>query len=146
MLVSVGFCVKLLKFTNGTEKFFNLTQNPTETNNLLLGAMSSIDITNYNYLCTQMAALVGAGISCTTLGESSFFNSSTEIILKENPFKNFISLENTNDDDFFELFSIDGKKVYSGKNCTTTDFSYLQKGVYLLKIVNQNKVFKIIKE
>ena len=137
---------KLLKFTNGTEKFFNLTQNPTETNNLLLGAMSSIDITNYNYLCTQMVALVGAGISCTTLGESSFLNSNTEIILKENPFNNFISLENINDDDFFQLFSIDGKKVYFGKNCTTTDFSYLQKGVYLLKIVNQNKVFKIIKE
>lgn len=137
---------KLLKFTNGTEKFFNLTLNPTETNNLLLGAMSAIDVTNYNYLCSQIVALVGTAILCTTLGETTFLNSNTEIIYKENPFNNFISLENVNDDDFVELFSIDGKKVYEGKNCTTTNFSYLQKGVYLLKIANHNKVFKIIKE
>ena len=137
---------KLLRFNNGTEKFFNLTSNPTENNNLLVTTMTTTDITNYNYLCTQMATLVGSGISCSTLSNESFFNSNTEIILKENPFKSFIVLENVADQDSFELYAIDGKIMYSGKNCNTTDFSYLQKGIYLLKVTNQNKVFKIIKE
>ena len=137
---------KLLKFTNGTEKFFNLTLNPSETNNLLQGTLSNVDVNNYNYLCSQMALLVGTGISCTTLSESSFVNSTTEIILKENPFTNFLALENVSDDDFFELFSLDGKKVYDGKNCLTTNFSYLQNGIYFLKIANQHQIFKIIKE
>ena len=137
---------KLLKFNNGTEKFFNLTINPTETNNLLITTMSATDVTNYNYLCSEISNLVGSGISCSTLTNEFFISSNTDIILKENPFRNFITLENITDEDFFELYAIDGKKMYSGKNCNTTDFSYLSKGVYLLRAVSQNKVFKIIKE
>ena len=122
---------KLLKFNNGTEKFFNLTTNPNETNNLLTTTMSSTDITNYNHLCSEMSNLLGSGISCQTLNNELFTNSNTEIILKQNPFKSFIVLENVSDQDFFELYAIDGKQMYSGKNCNTTDFSYLPKGIYL---------------
>ncbi len=137
---------KLLKFTNGTEKLYNLTVNPAETNNLLATTMSTTDSVNYNYLCSEMATLVGSGISCTTLNTESFFNSNSEIILKENPFSNFILLDNVNDTDFFELYAMDGNKIYSGTNCASVDFSYLQDGVYVLKIASQNKIFKIVKQ
>ena len=137
---------KLMKFSNGTEKLFNLTVNPTETNNLLTTTMSATDVTNYNYLCSEMTNLIGSVISCQTLNNESFISSNTEIILKENPFKSFIIVHNLTDDDSIELYAIDGKQVYSGKNCSSTDFSYLPKGLYLLKVLNQNKIFKIIKE
>ena len=52
---------KLMKFSNGTEKLFNLTVNPTETNNLLTTTMSATDVTNYNYLCSEMTNLIEIG-------------------------------------------------------------------------------------
>ncbi|MBC7493883.1 MAG: sulfatase-like hydrolase/transferase [Flavobacterium sp.] len=137
---------KLLKFTNGTEKFFNLTINPSETTNLLSTTMSTTDSINYNYLCSEIATLVGSGISCSTLNIEPFATSNSEIIINKNPFTNFISLKNVTDIDFVELYTMDGKKIYAGKNIESTDFSYLQDGVYLLKVDNQNKIFKIVKQ
>lgn len=137
---------KLIKFTNGSEKLFNLLLNPTETTNLLTGTMSTTDNSNYNYLCSEMAALVGTGITCTTLGTDSFFNNFDEIYVVENPFKSKISLNKITSDDEFELYSINGIKIFEGKNIDSKDFSYLSKGIYFVKIINQNKVFKVIKE
>ncbi len=137
---------KLIKFTNGTEKLFNLTLNPTETNNLLTGTMTAIDTTNYNYLCSQMATLVGSGISCPALATDSFFNNSNEIYVIENPFQSKISLNKVSNDDEFVLYSINGKKIFEGKNIDSKDFSFLSNGIYFVKISNQNKIFKVIKE
>lgn len=136
---------KLIKFTNGNERFFNLTTNPNESNNLLTGSMSETDNTNYNYLCSEMATLVGIGITCTTLDTNSFLTNSNEIYVIENPFNSKIILNKVEDEDEFSVYSISGKEFYRGKDISSKDFSYLTKGVYFVKIVNQNKVFKIIK-
>ena len=137
---------KLLKLTNGTEKLFNLTVNSTESNNLLTGTMSATDITNYNYLCSEMATLVGTGINCTTLGTNSFLNTTNEMYVVENPFRSKINLNSISNDNFFELYSINGTKLFEGKDIAAKDFSYLSNGIYIVKVVNLNKVFKIIKE
>ena len=137
---------KLLKFANGTEKFFNLTLNPTETINLLTGTMSATDISNYNYLCSEMATLVGSGITCTALSTDSFLNTINELYVIENPFKTTIKLNDISNDDHFELYSVNGAKIFEGENITSHDFSYLSSGIYFLKVVNQKTVFKIIKE
>ncbi len=137
---------KLIKFANGNERFFNLTINPNETSNLLAGTMTATDISNYNYLCTQLATLVGSGISCSTLSSDTYFlNNTNEIYVVENPFQSKIQLNNISNDDVFELYSVSGKKIFEGKNISNNDFSYLLSGVYFVKVANQNKIFKVIK-
>lgn len=135
---------KLLKFANGTERFYNLTLNPNETTNLLTGTMSGTDITNYNYLCSQLATLIGTG-NCATLNSNTFLNNINQLYVIENPFKTTIKLNGITNDDVFELYAINGDKIFHGKNINSQDFSYLSKGIYFLKVVNQKNVFKIIK-
>lgn len=143
---------KLLKFDNGTEKFFNITTNPSETLNLLTSTMSAIAISNYNFLCSEMSSLVGnstvngSAIACTTLSDSTFITTANEIFVVENPFQNNIKIKNTTSDDIFELYDATGKKIFEGKNIDTKDFSFLAKDIYFMKIVNQNIVFKVIKK
>lgn len=137
---------KLFKYSNGTEKLVNLTTNPTETVNLLSGTLTVNDVTNYNYLCSEMATLVGSGILCTTLENNTFFNTTNEIYVVENPFHSKINMKNITNDDFLEIYTIKGEKIFEGKNSATIDFSYLSKGIYFVKVLHNNKVFKIIKE
>jgi arylsulfatase A-like enzyme len=137
---------KLFKYNNGTEKLVNLTTNPSEMGNLLSGTLTVNDVTNYNYLCSEMATLVGSGILCTTLENNTFFNATNEIYVIENPFRSKINMKNITNDDFLEIYTIKGEKIFEGKNSATIDFSYLSKGIYFVKVLHNNKVFKIIKE
>ncbi len=136
---------KLLKFANGTEKFFNLTVNSGENNNLLQTNMTATDITNYNYLCSEMANLVGSGITCTALNTDTFLNTN-EIFVIENPFNTNIIINTVSNEDTYMLYSIKGEKIKEGNDLTNQDFSYLASGTYLVKLLTQNKVFKIIKK
>lgn len=58
---------KLIKFDNLLQEFYNLTNDPGETTNLLNGTLTSTEITNYNYLCTEMTTLTGNGTSCNVV-------------------------------------------------------------------------------
>ncbi len=136
---------KLLKFANGTEKLFNLTVNSGENNNLLQTNMTATDITNYNYLCSEMSNLVGSGITCTALNTDTFLNTN-EIFVIENPFYTNIIINTVSNEDTYVLYSIKGEKIKEGKDISNQDFSYLASGTYLVKLVTQNKVFKIIKK
>lgn len=137
---------KLIKFDNGTEKLYNITLNPAETINILSGTMSASDSTNYSYLCSQMALLVGTGISCTTLNNLDFLNKAKDIYVLENPFYSTIKLNEVDDAALFELYSVQGEKVSIGKNLSSKDFSFLLNGIYFLKIENSGRIFKIIKK
>ena len=136
---------KLVKFTNGTEKFFNLTVNSGENINLLQTNMTATDITNYNYLCSEMANLVGSGITCTALNTDTFLNTN-EIFVIENPFNTNIIINAVSNEDTYVLYNIKGERIKEGKDLSNQDFSYLASGMYLVKLVTKNKVFKIIKK
>ena len=136
---------KLLKFANGIEKFFNLTVDSGENNNLLQTSMTTTAIANYNYLCNEMANLVGSGITCTALNTDTFLNTN-EVFVIENPFNTNIIINTVSNEDTYVLYSIIGEKIKEGKDLTNQDFSYLTSGTYLVKLVTQNKVFKIIKK
>ncbi len=60
---------KLIRFNDGRERFYNLTLDPSELNNLLNTNMTSTDNTNYAYLCNQMLNLVGSGTPCPAVAE-----------------------------------------------------------------------------
>jgi arylsulfatase B len=137
---------KLIKFTNGTERLFNLLLDPSESNNLLTATMTANDVSNYNYLCSEMATLVGSGITCTTLNSNSFSNTNNEIIVVSNPFQSKIDIKGITTEDEFEVYSINGESICNGKDLSTKDFSYLSNGIYFVKLMTQKKTFKVIKE
>jgi hypothetical protein len=59
---------KLIDFDNGTQKYFNLTNDPTENTDLLLRTLNQVEKDNYAYLCQEMTKLVGKGGFCITTG------------------------------------------------------------------------------
>lgn len=141
---------KLMKFDDGTEKFFNLTNNPSETNNqnLLLGTLTSSDNINYNYLCNQMTTLVGGTSYCNPL--LSIDNSNLEvnkIKVVPNPFQSKINLESNSGNENYELYSNLGQLIFKGKTIENEDFSALVNGIYFLKVIdNTTTTFKLVKE
>ncbi len=137
---------KLIKFANGTERLFNLLIDPSESNNLLTATMTANDVSNYNYLCSEMATLVGSGITCTTLNSNSFSNTNNEIIVVSNPFQSKINIKGITAEDEFEVYSNKGETIYNGKDLNAKDFSYLSHGIYFVRLIAQKKTFKVIKE
>lgn len=141
---------KLMKFDDGTEKFFNLTNNPAETNNqnLLLGTLTSTDSINYNYLCNQMTTLVGGSSYCNPL--LSMDNSNLELNKNNvfpNPFHFKINLKSYSGNENYELFSNLGQLIFKGKYIENQDFSALENGIYFLKVIDKTSTtFKLVKE
>ena len=64
-----------------------------------------------------------------------------------NPFSNQINVSGLDDTAKFELYDVTGKLQYEGKAINKTDFSYLSKGIYLLKVSTEKgfRNFKMIK-
>jgi len=55
---------KLIRFDYGVEEFYRLSDDPTESKNLLNGNLNPTDISNYNYLCAEMNKLLGNNLFC----------------------------------------------------------------------------------
>ncbi len=129
---------KLIKFDYGAQEFYNLINDPDENNNLLNTTLSSTDISNYNYLCNEMNALVGSGSCITTITE----NESNNIDLAyPNP---FIKVIQTSKEGTYQLQNSSGAIIYNGNQINKQDFSILPSGLYILK--NENgKTQKLIK-
>jgi arylsulfatase A-like enzyme len=137
---------KLIKYDNGNEKFFNLTNSPLETTNrdLLNGTLTTTQISNYNYLCTEMTTLVGGASFCNALGVN---NVDPQMNVATNPFHNFITLKSNSGNEYYELYSNLGQLIFEGNAIENQDFSSLANGIYFLKIINQSiSTIKLIKE
>jgi hypothetical protein len=80
------------------------------------------------------------------LGFSQFENKNVLKVFP-NPFSTKISFENKTGNEFYELYDIQGKLFFSGKNIDKQDFSNLTKGTYFLKVIDHTiSNFKLIKE
>jgi arylsulfatase B len=53
---------KLFNFDNGTQEFYNLTNDPNETTNILSRTLTATEVTNYQFLCTSMGNLLGTTV------------------------------------------------------------------------------------
>jgi PKD repeat protein len=69
-----------------------------------------------------------------------------KIKIYPNPFSNYISISGENTDVEYELINLEGKTVYKA-NHIQNDFSNLSKGIYLLKVTDNNKTttYKLVK-
>ena len=140
---------KLIKFDDGTEKFFNLTTNPTETinQNLLLGTLTTTQSTNYSYLCNQMTTLVGGPQYCNALSVNDNGLEANENKVFPNPFHSKINLKSYTGNENYELYSNLGQLIYQGKSIQNQDFSALANGIYFLKISDKTTAtVQLIKE
>ncbi len=137
---------KLIRFDYGHEEFYNLATDPNEDVNLLNGTMSATDIINYNYLCNEMTTLVGNGQFCEPLAITEQpVNYSPAAF--PNPFTSHITINAKDAGQQFQLSTITGQVIYSGKNIDKQDFSSIAKGIYLLKAMDKsNRITKLIKE
>lgn len=139
---------KLLDFDDGRQEFYNLTLDPNELNDLLLSALTSTDISNYNYLCNEMFTLVGAGTFCTpNVGIKENNNSEYSLLAYPNPFTSQIKiLQKSND--YFILLNAMGNIVYEGTQPEMQELSNLPKGIYYLRVKSNDSThsIKLIKE
>ncbi len=137
---------KLIKFDNGTENFYNLSNDNTEDNDLLLGTLSTIDLTNYNYLCNEMTNLVGVGNFCNPALKTTENQLNLNVVFP-NPFSSKINIENATGNENYTLTNEIGQEIFSGKNIEKQDFSALHKGIYFLKISDKTSIVtKLIKQ
>jgi arylsulfatase B len=130
---------KLIDFDNGTQKFYNLANDPNEKTNLLLGSLTSIEQTNYNYLCNEMSTLIGTGGFCVVTALNDLQENKLEVF--PNPFIDFIKIKNTNETVIFTN-SI-GSILYKGNKINEQNFASLASGIYFLKV--KNATYKIVK-
>jgi hypothetical protein len=137
---------KLIRFDYGREEFYNLSNDPGELNNLLLGKLNAIEQTNYNNLCTDMTKLIGKGSFCNSSADIT--NSITQKYdIYPNPFHAYIHSESFTEQDIYELTDCVGQSLFNGKNIKLQNFSNLPNGVYFLKISNKkNQTIKLLKE
>ncbi|MBI3260371.1 MAG: T9SS type A sorting domain-containing protein, partial [Ignavibacteriae bacterium] len=88
--------------------------------------------------------LSGAPIPAAVLEDMPFENS---IVLYPNPVKNVLLIQSelaSKASDRMEIFSLEGKKIMESEYKKTLDVSFLQSGVYILKMNNSS--IKFIKE
>lgn len=137
---------KLMKFDNGTEKFFNLTTSPLETTNrdLLNGTLTTTQISNYNYLCSEMTTLVGGTPFCSALEVTNF---EPKRNVSPNPFHNFITIKSSSGNENYKLYSHLGQLIFEGSAIENQDFSSLANGIYFLKIMDKStSTIKLVKQ
>ena len=139
---------QLIRFNYGKEEFYNFTNDSTENNDLLITSMTSTDVSNYYYLCNEMANLIGSGAFCTTgvnIPESALIYN--KITVNPNPFSSYIKVSTFTENETFELINIFGQIIYKGNSIETQNFSYLPSGIYFLKKINKlENAIKLIKE
>ena len=132
---------KLLNFDYGHQEFYNLSLDSLETNDLLTGTLSAVDLFNYNYLCNEMTNLIGAGTFCnSSVGINNMENINQTNSIYPNPFSSYIHLQSKSENEKFKLTDCLGQIIYSGNKIESQDFSYLSNGIYFLQITsNKNK-------
>ena len=138
---------KLLKFDNGTEKFFNLTTDSTESNNLLARSLNTEQTANYTALCNEMTTLVGGTTYCNSILLNTESFEPNQKLVYHNPFHSTIQLKTTSGNELYELYSNFGQLIYNGTMIEKQDLSAFPNGVYFLRIKDTTTVtLKLIKE
>ncbi len=141
---------KLIKFNYGAEEFYNISNDPLESNNLLKGSVNQTDIENYFYLCNEMNKLLGSNAYCTNaIGtQKTSITNDNSYSVYPNPNSGIINISfQTNS--LIKSISISnnkGKEVYKNDKINANDVlkidvSYLPKGIYFTSITfEKNKI------
>ncbi len=135
---------KLIKFDYGAEEFYDLKNDPNESKNLLKGLLNPTEVNNYFYLCNEMNTLIGKNNSCNTqVGIDPDIYISKLNNIYPNPFTTYIYSPTKNTE--YILRNSIGEMIYTGKDISDIDFTFLPSGVYILHNLNTLTTYKLIK-
>jgi arylsulfatase A-like enzyme len=124
---------KLLVFDDGHQEFYNLGLDGLEESNLLLQTLSDSDIINYNYLCNQLAMLVGSSHCLTLTGVNEVVRQDI-ITLSPNPATNQLIINSSVTIQQINIYNTTGQLVKTVYDSSQVDISNLAKGVYMAEI------------
>ena len=135
---------KLIDFDNGSQKFFNLINDPEEKNDLLLKVLTPIEQDNYAYLCQEMTKLIGKGGFCMTTGINETTN--------ENPLFTYDSQNNLirlnidcGGNSSIFCYSSDGRLIFEHHNMPSSELAIstanVSSGIYTLHYTCNGKIF-----
>lgn len=112
---------------------------------LFISTGSIVNAQIYNYLCSELTTLVGAGNYCNTnVGNNNIKDQNLEVF--PNPFEKTIYLNNNKLNELAILYNAYGEVMYWGNNISSQDFSELPVGIYFLKLSQKNQAcIKLIK-
>lgn len=96
---------------------------------------------------TSVSITIPVIVSAIPLGLENHFISD-KIKIYPNPFSNYISVSGENTPSEYELINLEGKVFYKGNAIQDKDLSFLSKGIYLLRVTNNNSKtanYKLVK-
>lgn len=133
---------KLIDFDNGTQKFFNLSQDSLEQNNLIGKQFTYNDGVNYAYLCQELSNLTGLNRYCDdNVGSQQL---SFENKIYPNPFFNEIYLPKALAGQNIAIYNTVGVVVFEGHCSEKLDLSHLPIGIYFLKFAKNHNCDMIL--
>jgi hypothetical protein len=117
-------------------KIRNLDEYPCNAAYLYSDPIAMPTIENTDYLFTTSSTYI-QDITC-----------GVEYSCYPNPFTDHINIRNTNGDEYYQLYNPLGQYIWAGKSIETKNFSSLNPGIYLLRVVTSesNTTFKLIKK
>jgi arylsulfatase A-like enzyme len=135
---------QLLRFDNGNEEFYNQTLDFEENNNLLLSSsVTATDISNYEFLCDSLNALMGSG-TCKPLGIQDISAIPT-VSIYPNPANHFLQVESQNAINNIKLFDELGNLIRVSSH-SSMQLDGISSGIYFITIIfnNQQTIHKKI--
>jgi len=126
---------KLIAFDNGHQEFYHLATDTLEETDLLLYTLTNTDSSNYNYLCNELAALIGTS-SCAAITGINEPEIESTLMLYPNPATNQLSINSSIPIEQVRIYNTTGQLVLQTKQIVNNavDVSHLSKGVYITEI------------
>jgi hypothetical protein len=126
---------KLISFDNGQNRFYNLLDDPYESDNLLVGGLNATEQASFDNLQDYFTSPCASPILNAV---DDFDNSVTLLKISPNPVQTelFIEWDNAKDQEFF-IFDLMGRVVCDGKlspGRNQVSITELSAGLYVIKV------------
>ena len=121
---------KLIDLDDGTQRFFNLSKDSLEQNNLISQSFSPDDGQNYRYLCQELVKLTGTARYCDE--NVSVKSLSLKNQIYPNPFQTMIHFPQHLVGQKIQVMNAIGLLVFEGQSTEELDLSFLPSGIYLI--------------
>jgi arylsulfatase A-like enzyme len=126
---------KLIRYYDDREELFDVAHDGNEVvNRLTSGSINATDISNYNWLCSELTALVGAGSECKGISDVRDARAVDHTLRAyPNPFSTHLNVSWIGSNSEVELVNALGQVLYCGRGIDIEDLSSIPTGVYVVR-------------
>jgi len=139
---------KLIRFDNGNERYYDLSNDPGEQLNLLNGVLTAGEALNYQFLCVSLDSLLGSSVCSFTGITETMTPTQPRLIVMPSVTNGMVTLSCYGMlCDRIMLMDIHGKLLKTGR-VGTWDLGFLESGLYYFVAESGGRRFsaKCIKE